>query len=87
MKKWNEVCKKAMEKWGYDQQQLMLMEECGELISALNKYNRQRIQPFGVITELADVSIMVEQMAIYLGWNEFLKERDRKLSRLKERLQ
>ena len=67
-------------------QVLMVGEECGELLSALSKYNRGRIETPDVITELADVSIMVEQMAEFLGYEDFEKEKERKLERLKERL-
>lgn len=77
---------KALEKWGYDKQLLMVVEECGELLSVLGKENRRRVAYCDVITELADVSIMVEQMAQYFGWDEFQKERVQKLKRLEERL-
>lgn len=81
-----ELYKKALEKYGVMPQVLMVVEECGELLSALSKYNRSRIEVPEVITELADVSIMVEQMAELLGYEEFVKEKNRKLERLKERL-
>lgn len=76
----------ALQKYGVMPQVLMVVEECGELLSALSKYNRSRIEAFDVITELADVCIMVEQMAELLGYDEFEKEKDRKLNRLKNRL-
>lgn len=62
------------------------MEECAELIDALAKYNRGRADAKDVITELADVSIMVEQMAIFFGKEEFEAEKVRKLKRLQERI-
>lgn len=81
-----EIYIQAIEKWGILPQVLMVMEECGELLSALSKFNRRRVNSPEVITELADVSIMVEQMASYFGWENFWEERDRKLQRLKERI-
>lgn len=39
-----------------------------------------------ILTELADVHIMVEQMAYFFGWEEFEAEKKRKLARLEERL-
>ena len=40
-----------------------------------------------IITELADVSIIIEQLAYFYGLDDFKKERERKLIRLKERMQ
>jgi NTP pyrophosphatase (non-canonical NTP hydrolase) len=62
------------------------MEETGELLAALGKFDRNRVGEADVITELADVSIMVEQMAVVFGMDDFKKEKERKLTRLKERL-
>lgn len=78
---------KALEKWGVPAQQKMLMEEVGELFSAIGKFDRMRVEAKDVITELADVSIMVEQMATLFGYGAFEKEREYKLNRLKERLE
>lgn len=77
---------KALDKYGIMPQVLMVVEECGELLSALSKYNRHRVESPEVITELADVSIMVEQLATYFGYNKFKEEKQRKLERLKSRL-
>jgi NTP pyrophosphatase (non-canonical NTP hydrolase) len=62
------------------------MEETGELLAALGKFDRNRVGEADVITELADVSIMVEQMAVVFGLDDFKREKERKLTRLKERL-
>ena len=81
-----ELYRKALQKYGIMPQVLMVTEECGELLSALSKYNRRRVEKADVITELADVSIMVEQLAEFLVYEEFEKEKERKLERLKHRL-
>lgn len=82
-----ELYETALDKYGIKSQVFMVMEECGELLSALGKGNRGRLEgKMDVITELADVSIMVEQMAVYFGYDEYKKERERKLQRLAERL-
>lgn len=62
------------------------MEECGELLSVLAKSKRHRTGRDEIISELADVSIMVEQMALFYGELEYISEKERKLLRLKERL-
>lgn len=72
--------------FGIDAQKWMLIEECGELLNAIAKLKRGRSSKDDVITELADVHIMVEQMAFFFGWNEFVDEKERKLKRLQERL-
>lgn len=71
---------------GADAQVKMLNEEIGELLAAMGKFDRSRVGVHDVITELADVSIMVEQMASLFGYEEFEKEKDYKLTRLEERL-
>ena len=71
---------------GIVNQQWMLVEECGELLNAIAKLKLDRVGKMDVITELADVSIIVEQMAFFYGVEEFNQERERKLLRLKERL-
>lgn len=80
----------AINTWGSLAQTNMLYEECGELISALAKLDRGRVSETDVLTELADVSIMVEQVAIMIGdldLSLFEKEKERKINRLKERLE
>lgn len=64
----------------------MLVEECAELLNAVAKLKRGRAKKEDIITELADVSIMVEQLAFYYGWDEFKEERELKLTRLKDRI-
>ena len=72
--------------YGIDAQMWMLVEECGELLNAISKLKRGRSTREEIITELADVHIMVEQMSFYFGWDEIKAEKKRKLERLQERL-
>jgi NTP pyrophosphatase (non-canonical NTP hydrolase) len=81
-----ELYKAAISKWGIEAQVLMVMEETGEMLNALAKANRGRSTLKEIITELVDVSIMMEQMAFYFGWEEFKEEKQRKLERLGGRL-
>ena len=76
----------ALDTWGIEAQVAMVMEETGEMLSALAKARRGRVTKDEIITELVDVSIMMEQMSVYFGLDEFRDEKARKLSRLKERL-
>lgn len=76
---------KAIDTWGIDAQRYMLFEELGELVTAIAQENRGRVSKKDIITELADVSIMCEQMALFLWYDE--KEKEFKLDRLKKRLE
>ena len=76
----------ALSRYGINAQQMMMVEECGELLNAIAKLHRGRVGINEVITELADVSIMVEQMALFFGLDDFKAEKERKLQRLSERL-
>lgn len=81
-----QLYKKALEIYGFEAQSRMVDEECAELINALCKYKRGRANEYNVITEIADVMIMCEQMAIHFGKEAVEKEIETKLSRLKKRL-
>ena len=76
----------AIKKWGESSQVNMAYEEMGELISALNKFSRGRISIDEVITEIADVQIMVEQLSVMFGISAVSSEKERKLRRLNDRL-
>lgn len=82
-----ELYRKALKEYGEEPQKIMIYEECGELITALARLSRGRCEPKQVITELADVYIMIEQMAELFGTKEFNIEKNKKLIRLKERLE
>lgn len=81
-----ELFQNAIEKFGIDAQKKMCVEECAELINALAKESRGRSSKNDIITELADVSIMVDQMALYYGYQDFENERNKKIIKLNERV-
>lgn len=81
-----DLYKQVLAKWGTVAQVMMTIEECSELIDALCKLDRYRVNEDAVITEIADVMIMCEQMSILFGEELVEKEKDRKLERLKQRL-
>lgn len=76
----------AIKKWGVSSQVNMAYEEMGELISALNKFSRGRISTDELITEIADVQIMVEQLSVMFGISAVSSEKEMKLRRLNYRL-
>lgn len=79
--------KRAIEKWGKEAQIRQCMEECAELIQALNKYLRAEGSKDIYLTEeamvharkeMADVSVMLDQMEEIFGdsWGEYLAATD-----------
>ena len=78
--------KKAVDTWGTTSQVYMVFEECAELINSLCKYNRNRATVDDIATEVADVIIMCEQLKFTIGADKVEAEIDKKLERLKKRL-
>ena len=78
------IYQEAIAKWGEEAQVNMLNEECGELITAVAQFRRGRTSHHDVMTELADASIMIEQIATMMNYEDFEKEKDRKLIRLRD---
>lgn len=76
----------AMHVNGFDTQEHKVYEECAELVTALARYKYDRSSVSEIITELSDVSIMVEQMAQHFGQEAFDREKEYKLNRLNQRL-
>lgn len=76
-----------LEHYGDTHQIIKTIEELGELQSALARWlNKERVSREDVITEIADVKIMAEQMAWHFGKNEVDKEVWRKIERQVERI-
>lgn len=77
----SEELKKVADYYGYEEQSNQLIEECAELIQALNKYRRaggkEQKTDIGVldalanvIEELADVEVMLDQIKYLLNISE-----------------
>lgn len=81
------IFKQAVDTFGADHQIGMLHEEVGELLAAINQYARGRVKKDAVVTEIADVMIMCEQMAEIFGREETEAEKKRKIQRLAEKLE
>lgn len=81
-----EIYDKAMQKWSFQSQMLVCMEECGELIQALSHDVRQKTEESNeaVCEELADVEIMLAQMRRVYGNKNVDAHKARKLARLEE---
>jgi len=83
------VYEKAMDRWGFKSQSIMLMEECAELIQAVSKLHRTG-NPNKMYEEIADVEIMIEQIKTFYGdvaEKEIDKHYKNKLDRLEGLIQ
>lgn len=78
----DEIYREALDRFGEGVQAGMAMTEAGELIAALGRhYIQQRENAEGVIDELADVSIMLDQMSIVFGTEKVASRKAEKLAR------
>lgn len=56
------VFEQAVDKWGPEDRAMLLAEEAGELFAALNHWRRGRGSVARVAEELADLSIVLDQL-------------------------
>jgi NTP pyrophosphatase (non-canonical NTP hydrolase) len=80
------IYQEALKKWGVEAQIRQATEEAAELIVVLNHNWRGRADADLVAAEIADVQIMMEQMAEVFGTEKVVLARREKLERLRERL-
>lgn len=78
-----EIYRATLEKWGTEAQYDQAIEECAELIAALKHFKRGRIGEEGVVAELADVWLMVHQLAFMLGEEKVEQAVREKLEKLR----
>ena len=89
------IYEEALDVWGEDSQIEQLIEECSEIILALQKLKRnrrfnltdereQRIED--VLEEIADVKIMIRQIELIFSPESVAKYEQIKLDRLRKRL-
>lgn len=81
-----ELTKKALKEWGAESQLDMVIEECAELIDAIQKWRRKRVDSVRVLEEGVDVELCLTQLKLMLDapilWENVKKE---KLTRLQGR--
>ena len=76
----------AIETYGVANQINQLCEECAELIVAVNHARRGRVGRAEVVSELVDVAIMLEQMKLVYGADEWARAYADKIDRLTNRI-
>ena len=85
--KGSNICKKAVKVFGADTQEMMFVEECGELFQALSK-KRRGFKEANIAEEIADVEIMLEQLKhIHKCHGEVDHWKEKKLMRLCGRIE
>ena len=91
-----QIYKKAIIAWGIHAQLDMAVEECAELIKAIQKRKRITDMPMlvdSILEEMADVEIMLEQLKVIYDYSDIVSKsrfeqlKEFKLKRLLERLQ
>lgn len=82
------ILEEAIATYGKDMQLTVAVEEFSELIKEICKHKRGSDNREHIIEELADCYIMLEQLEIIFGVNEFELWRNKilKLNRLADRL-
>lgn len=88
VKKIVNACRKAVELWGPEFQKDMCIEECAELIHAIQKNRRGRATIEDMMEEIADVQIMLIQMRVILNNDdEYWRIFNLKLEGLEKRIE
>lgn len=77
----------AVHHYGPEHQKRKAIEEMGELITELEREQDGRTTPEKVITEIADVHLMVRQLMTIYGLDACMKEYYRKQHRLLRRME
>ena len=80
-----ELCWQVLSKYGEENQRRKVIEECAELIQAINHKHRGRTH--NISEEIADVEICLEQLKIINGCEDEVEAmREAKLERLYDRI-
>jgi NTP pyrophosphatase (non-canonical NTP hydrolase) len=81
-----ETLRRAIRVWGVDSQEQMLIGEIGELLTLFGRRAQGRVIDSEMVDEIADVTIMITQMAQMYGPEQVEERIAFKLDRLNARL-
>jgi NTP pyrophosphatase (non-canonical NTP hydrolase) len=74
-----DVLERALDEWGIDLQADKAEEEAAEFIVASKHFGQGKVDEENVVEEVADVMVMVEQLALWLGRERVQEKIDEKL--------
>lgn len=83
MMKHCEIYAKTISKWGEQAQYDQAIEECAELIASLQHFARGKVGKDAVVSELADVFLMVGQLTYMFGEDQLNAAVENKISKLR----
>lgn len=86
MEKKRKILVNALFLYGPRRQKEMAIEEMGELMVAMNHFKRGRVGVEAVQEEIADVKIVIDQLAIIYGEKGVNSFVSKKLARLNDRM-
>ena len=86
MMKYRDIYARTLDKWGEKAQYDQAVEECAELIIALQHFVRGKADSDSVIDELADVYLMVGQLTYMFGEQKLNVAVEKKITKLKSLL-
>jgi NTP pyrophosphatase (non-canonical NTP hydrolase) len=81
-----DICAQAVDIYGTEAQIWMAIEEMSELSNAIAKHRRDRVTREDVCEEIADVAVMMIQLAAIFGPDEVHECLEEKINRLEKRL-
>lgn len=82
MMRYREIYAKTITRWGEKAQYDQAIEECAELIATLQHFARGKVDSTAVVQELADVFLMVGQLAYMFGEERLSVAVDEKVAKL-----
>ena len=86
--KYHQVCRKAVETFGWEKQSLIAIEEMSELQKEIIKKHRGQQNEQHLAEEIADVQVMLEQLVIMFGISEEVeRELKFKMDRLERKIE
>lgn len=82
MMRYQQIYAKTISKWGEKAQYDQAIEECAELIATLQHFARGKVDRDTVVDELADVYLMVGQLAYMFGEDRLTAAVESKIAKL-----
>lgn len=81
-----EIMDRAIKIWGTHAQKMMAVGECGEFLAEFGREVQHRSSQDKMIDEIADVIIMMTQMARIYGYEEVVKRVQEKMDKVVKKL-